>query len=582
MLLKLLSLLAPAIVFASHDPVKNPVVNLGSAGTYRGVLQNNGTVESWKGIPYAQPPLGSLRFMPPEPLSHQSAAVVNTTTNPDRCLQFSLAPYGVHNAYLGPGAPGTEDCLKLYVWKPAKARKGNKLPVVVFVHGGGLIFGSGSQDDFGDWVSQDQKFIAVSMNYRLGILGFLNHPDLPSANAGLLDQRMAMQWVKQNIINFGGNPNDITIMGQSGGGWAILAHLALFDGHHNNTFQKAIVRSAQREPMFNTKELKIRNKALFHHVNCTTGQDQLTCFRNLTESQLVTAFWSFSTILGTEGIFKNQVFGYQGSFGPTIDGVTLTDSVTKLFRKGKLANVPTIAGSTNDEGFDGYIDAHQQNPTPKNTTKLDPSTNRITNLTDYQVNEVAKLYPVNATYASVAPDNFFQNVFRSYWMALGLFGEVGIFGSERLVGRWMSARHGPQRIWTYRFNAPTVGSVNPKSPYPLGPVQHSAENSYLDVPLSSMTSYERAIAEEFRAYLSSFIRTGSPNTHKLHYAPFWPNYGALGDFLNSPVRLVPQFAFSSNPNKTYPTSTQIEVAQKAGLERTDYWQTDKILESIRF
>lgn len=139
------------------------------------------------------------------------------------------------------------------------------------------------------------------MNYRLGILGFLNHPDLPSANAGLLDQRLAMKWVKQNIINFGGNPNDITIMGQSGGGWAILAHLALFDGHHNNTFQKAIVRSAQREPMFNTKELKIRNKALFHHVNCTTGQDQLTCFRNLTESQLVTAFWSFSTILGTEG-----------------------------------------------------------------------------------------------------------------------------------------------------------------------------------------------------------------------------------------------------------------------------------------
>jgi hypothetical protein len=92
------------------------------------------SVESWKGIPYAQPPLGPLRFMPPEQLSHQSAAVVNATTNPDRCVQFTLAPYGVHNAYLGPGTPGTEDCLKLYVWKPAKARKGNKLPVVVFVH----------------------------------------------------------------------------------------------------------------------------------------------------------------------------------------------------------------------------------------------------------------------------------------------------------------------------------------------------------------------------------------------------------------------------------------------------------------
>lgn len=118
--------------------------------------------------------------------------------------------------------------------------------------------------------------------------------------------------------------------------------------------------------------------------------------------------------------------------------------------------------------------------------------------------------------------------------------------------------------------------------FPLGPVLHSAENSYLDDPLDSMTSFERALAIEFRAYLSSFIRTGDPNKHKLDTAPTWPNYGALGDFINSPIRLVPQFAFSSNANKSYPTSTQIEVAQKAGIERTDYWVTDEILESIRF
>ena len=79
-------------------------------------------------------------------------------------------------------------------------------------------------------------------------------------------------------------------------------------------------------------------------------------------------------------MFKGQVFGYQGSFGPTIDGLTLTDSVTRLFKKGLLAEVPIIGGSTNDEGFEGYLNASQMNPTPQNTTKLDPSTNRITNL----------------------------------------------------------------------------------------------------------------------------------------------------------------------------------------------------------
>ncbi|KAI8680496.1 Carboxylic ester hydrolase [Fusarium keratoplasticum] len=486
--------------FAIGDPARNPVVELGPAGTYMGVSENHGTVQSWKGISYAQPPLGDLRFMPPNPLPPQPTGV------------FSLAPYGVHNAYLGPGSLGTEDCLKLYVWKLTTAKKGDKLAVVVFVHGGGLIFGSAAQDDFGDWVSHDQNFIAVSLNYRLGILGFLNHPEQPSANAGLLDQRMAMRWVKENIAAFGGNPDGITIMGQSGGGWAILAHLVLYDGCHNGTFQKAIVRSAQREPMFNIKELKLRNEALFNH-------------------------------------------------------------------KGKLANVPTIAGSTSDEGFDGYLDAHQRNPTPRNTTRLDPSTNRITNLTDEHVNKIATFYKVNATYGSTAQDNFFLNSFRAYLMAFGLFGEVGIFGSERLVGRWMSAKHGPQNVWTYRFNAPTVGTKYGKSLYPLAPVQHSAENSYLDSPLSSMTRFKRAIAAEFRSYISSFIRTGNSNTYRLDSAPFWPCYGGLGDFFNSPVRLVTQFAFSSNTNKTYSTSTQIEAAQKAGLERTGYWQTD---ESIRF
>jgi hypothetical protein len=153
-------------------------------------------------------------------------------------------------------------------------------------------------------------------------------------------------------------------------------------------------------------------------------------------------------------IFKDQVFGYQGSFGPTIDGVTLTDSVTRLFTKGKVARVAAISGSTNDEGFAGYINATQENPTPENTTSLDPSTNRLTNLTDAQVYEVASFYAVDANYSSVAPDNFFQNVFKAYWMALGLFGEVGISGSERMVGRWLSAAHGQKNVWTYRFNAP--------------------------------------------------------------------------------------------------------------------------------
>lgn len=155
-------------------------------------------------------------------------------------------------------------------------------------------------DDFSDWVGHDQGFIAVNMNYRLGILGFLNHPDLPSANAGLLDQRMAMRWVKQNIAAFGGDPDNITIMGQSGGGWAIAAQLGLYDGDTQGLFQKAILRSSQREPMFNTKELEQRNAVLEKQLNCTS-RDQLTCFRHASVPGLVDVFQTMSVVKGTEG-----------------------------------------------------------------------------------------------------------------------------------------------------------------------------------------------------------------------------------------------------------------------------------------
>lgn len=97
-----------------------------------------------------------------------------------------------------------------------------------------------------------------------------------------------------------------------------------------------------------------------------------------------------------------------------------------------------------------------------------------------------------------------------------------------------------------------------------------------------MREFELAVALEFRAYMSSFIRTGNPNTEKPPTVPYWSNNGALGGFLNSPIRLVPQFGFSRNANKSYPTSTQLEVAEKAGIESTDFWQSSPILDAIRF
>lgn len=121
------------------------------------------------------------------------------------------------------------------------------------------------------------------------------HPSLPSANAGLLDQRMGIQWVKQNIAAFGGNPNDITIMGQSGGGYAVVSQLAMYDGESQGLFQKAIPRSIQRSPMFAVSELTDRNTEYFGMLNCSRGTDQLDCFRNASVPALVNAYNTLST-----------------------------------------------------------------------------------------------------------------------------------------------------------------------------------------------------------------------------------------------------------------------------------------------
>lgn len=164
-----------------------------------------------------------------------------------------------------------------------------------------MQYSAAPNNDFSDWVGQSQNFIAVNVAYRLGALGFMAHSSLPSANAGLLDQRMGIQWVKQNIAAFGGNPDDITIMGQSGAGYAVVSQLALYDGDNQGLFQKAIPRSVQRSPMFPVDELTDRNAEYFRLLNCTTGQGQLECFKSVPVSSLVNAYNSLSRYRATSG-----------------------------------------------------------------------------------------------------------------------------------------------------------------------------------------------------------------------------------------------------------------------------------------
>jgi len=196
-----------------------------------------GDISVFKGIPYAAPPIAELRWKPPQPAPRWSGV-------------REAKEFGPQCVYRGPGAfagPGSEDCLTLNMWTPAK-RPGERLPVMVWIHGSGFQFGSGRWPLYEGTGLAKLGVVLVTLNYRLNIFGFLSHPDLAkespkgaSGNYGLLDQMAALKWVKNNIAKFGGDPNRVTIFGESAGGSSV-AYLML-SPLAKGLFDRAIIAS---------------------------------------------------------------------------------------------------------------------------------------------------------------------------------------------------------------------------------------------------------------------------------------------------------------------------------------------------
>ncbi|MDB5722286.1 MAG: hypothetical protein JWP15_2904, partial [Alphaproteobacteria bacterium] len=195
----------------ASDPVKT------ESGLVAGTRLNSG-VRAYLGIPYAQPPVGALRWAAPAPI-HWSG-IWNADRLGPECIQV-LRPHDI-NHYFGE-EPTSENCLYLNLWAPAAARPGARLPVIVFLYGGGFTIGSSGMPNYGGEPAARAGAIFVSFNYRVGALGFMAHPELSreqgghSGNYGLMDQNAALRWVHSNIARFGGDPSKVLIVGQSAG-----------------------------------------------------------------------------------------------------------------------------------------------------------------------------------------------------------------------------------------------------------------------------------------------------------------------------------------------------------------------------
>jgi hypothetical protein len=189
-----------------------------------------------------------------------------------------------------------------------------------------------------------------------------------------------------------------------------------------------------------------------------------------------------------------------GGFLPTVDGITLTDTITNLYLQGKFSKLPYISGYVTDEA---------SNSLPRTITELNATTLGFYNLSQADVDRYVSFFPVNETYSDPSgTGNFFPSTIEAYFQAASSFGEGGISGSERLTNLAM-CRHGDcSTTWGFRFDAPTVGTKYYDESVPVAPVPHSADNSFLQNSTSVMRPFELAVAQEWRAYIGSFIRTG--------------------------------------------------------------------------
>ncbi|KAJ3550538.1 hypothetical protein NM688_g5059 [Phlebia brevispora] len=315
------------------------VVDLGYA-KYRGNVSYPNTV-AYLGIPYAEPPLGDLRFRAPVPLNTHRVAlesngeVVDADVYPDFCVQGTT-----RNG--DRGGAGTEDCLKVNVYAPRGAKKGDKLPVLFYIHGGGYMFGTPDSWPYDHWIHQVPEVIVVSIYYRIDAFGFLSHPAFTSSpelgdhNVGYLDQIEALRWVQRNIEAFGGDPTRVTIDGESAGASSVELHLVTPESA--GLFSGAIAQSVYRTPLPSPEEQVLLFDFFAGLAGCGEGSvvEQIACLRQAPISAISPA---------QDAIFDAPY----NVFRPVFDGKIISVRPTESILRGRFTRVPLIVGAISNE-----------------------------------------------------------------------------------------------------------------------------------------------------------------------------------------------------------------------------------------
>jgi para-nitrobenzyl esterase len=458
-----------------------------------------GNVAIFKGIPYASPPTGELRWRPPQPFKKWKG-VRDATKFCKNCAQ---AGWG--------GAPGTisegssEDCLYLNIWTPTNNSIKSKLPVMVWIHGGGFTGGSGSSpQNFGHEFAK-QGIVLVAINYRLGRLGFFAHPalskefpDEPKGNYGYMDQIAALKWIGENINAFGGDPDNITIFGQSAGG--VSVHSLLTIPAAKGLFHKMISESGGgRDGVLTGRPISKENANMFYNVSAETIGINFAKSKGIEGNNKEVA--SKLRALSVEKIIDNgqETDGPNGPrtySGPILDGKLVVESAETAYKAGRQPKMPLMIGSTSAEIGGQFVS--------NKTTKED----FFASFEDLQ-KEAKAAYDQSG-------DKTFNEI-------ITLFNTDWVWGEPaRMTAKAFQSKSAPTYVFQFGY-VPETGRQ--RSPFGAG---HGSEVSFVFNtlnarwgPPSEPTATEKELAIAMNSYWANFAKTGNPNGANL---PHWQEF----------------------------------------------------------
>lgn len=510
----LLLLLVSLLPLAEAQKKKRAAASLkaNQVKTANGILEGTiaeGGIRIFRGVPFAAPPVGDLRWKAPQPAKNWEGVRKADQFGP-RAMQLPV--FGDMN-FRSDGM--SEDCLYLNVWTPAGAEQESlpqdRLPVMVYFYGGGFMAGDGSEPRYDGESIAREGIVAVTVNYRLGVFGFLAHPDLTkeslhnaSGNYGLMDQSAALHWVKENIAAFGGDSEKITIAGESAGSFSVNAQMA--SPLSKELIAGAIGESGSMLALQPTTTLAQAEQQGVAFAN-TIGAGSLDELRAMPAPELLKR-------AGEEGMPR---------FWPIVDGYFLPRSPREIFEAGEQAQVPLLAGWNSEEMNAGFL-LRGQAPTPENYASA------VQRQFPEHADEVLALYPASTEEEVVeSATDLAGDLFIAYstWKWIDMHSKT----AEAPVYRYMYARPRPPMT-------PEMGNARPglaggveensdeadNQPPPARGAVHSAEIEYALGNLDSnkvfaWTEEDHKVSEIMKNYFANFIKTGNPNGPGL---PEWP------------------------------------------------------------